>query len=217
MSESPPVKPSEKLLSYNTTQPYEVLNSNTGKTKRVWVVFHGIGFLSRYFLRYFSHLDPAENYVIAPQAPSLYYLDTDYRHVGASWLTREHTQRNMANLLNYLDALYHQESLEKAPHLTLMGYSQGVSVLCRWIAGRKISCNRLMLYAGRVPSELQPQDFDHLSKQSPVEVYLGTDDPFVAMQSGPAPESRLDELFGHRLQMIHYPGGHELKKEYIRN
>jgi predicted esterase len=217
MSENPPVKPIEKLLTYSTTGPYEVLNSNTPKTKRVWVVFHGIGFLSRYFLRYFNHLDPVENYIVAPQAPSLYYLDAQYRNVGASWLTREQTERNMANLLNYLDALYMEESLDEAPHLTLMGYSQGVSVLCRWVARRKIPCDRLMLYAGRVPSELQAADFEHLDNHTPVEVYAGSNDPFISRQSRPEIQHQLEQLFGPRLQMTNYPGGHELKKEYIRN
>ncbi|MEJ2585591.1 MAG: hypothetical protein P8Z38_11350 [Robiginitalea sp.] len=99
MPEESPASTEEKLLSFKTTHPYEVFNSRGPETKRVWVVFHGIGYLSRYFLRHFSELNPAENYIIAPQAPSLYYLDQTYRHVGASWLTREHTARNMQNLL----------------------------------------------------------------------------------------------------------------------
>lgn len=215
MSDSNPVKPEEKLLSFETTHPYETLNEWTGKTKRVWIVFHGIGFLSRYFLRYFSHLNGSENYIIAPQAPSLYYLDPNYRNVGASWLTREHTQRNMENLMNYLDVLYREESLEKSPELILMGYSQGVSVLSRWVAARHIQCQRIILYAGKVPDELTPSDFAHLSDQTVVEFYAGDSDAYLPEAARPGLEEQLLGLFDHRLRLKYYAGGHELKANLL--
>ena len=216
MSEEPSVSPEEKLLTFEATHPYEVLNTWGPKTKRVWVVFHGIGFLSRYFLRYFSELNPAENYIVAPQAPSLYYLDQTYRHVGASWLTREHTARNMKNLLNHLEELYKKESLEKAPELILMGYSQGVSVLCRWVARCGKTCDRIILYAGRVPEELGAKDFEHLPPETRVEVLEGDSDPFLPSKDLPEREKRMTELFGSRVQMRQYAGGHELKKDLIK-
>ncbi len=216
MPDTPLSTPTEKLLSFEGVYPYETLNARGENTKRVWVVFHGIGFLSRYFLRYFTHLDPGENYIIAPQAPSLCYLDKTYRHVGASWLTREHTARNMQNLLNYLQALYRKEHLEAAPELVLMGYSQGVSVLCRWLALDKITCNRVVLYAGRVPEELGPEDFLHLPPETAVEVHEGDSDAFLPLSERPAREARLRELFGDRLKLLSYPGGHDLLPDRIR-
>ncbi len=206
----------EKLLSFEATHPYEVLNSWGPQTKRVWVVFHGIGFLARYFLKYFSELNPEENYVIAPQAPSLCYLDQTYRHVGASWLTREQTARNMENLLNYLEELYRLEALDKVPELVLMGYSQGVSVVCRWLALKKRTCHRLILYAGRVPGELGPEDFRHLSPNTVVEVFEGDSDAYLSDDDLPVRKERLTDLFGGRLRFIRYKGGHELKKELLK-
>lgn len=216
MPDTAPGQPVEKLLTSSATHPYETLNVRTSKTRQVWVVFHGIGYLSRYFLRFFSHLDPADNYIIAPQAPSLYYLDPAYRNVGASWLTREHTERNMENLLRYLDALCRAESLDECPDMVLMGFSQGVSVLCRWVALRRVSCSRLLLFSGRVPPELGPADFEHLPHRTPVEVYVGAEDPFLPEGERPAMEARLRELFGQRLQLTVHPGGHELRSDLIR-
>jgi hypothetical protein len=48
----------EKQVSYKTTNTYQTLNSYSDTTKNVWIVFHGLGFLSRYFLRHFEILDP---------------------------------------------------------------------------------------------------------------------------------------------------------------
>ena len=216
MPEEPPASPEEKLITFDAAHPYDVLNTWGPETKRVWVVFHGIGFLSRYFLRYFAHLNAVENYIVGPQAPSLYYLDKTYRHVGASWLTREHTSRNMKNLLSYLDQLYETESLAKAPELVLMGYSQGVSVLCRWVALSGIACDRMVLYAGRVPEELNSGDFQHLPPEAKVEVLEGDSDPFLPAEDLQERKKRLTELFGSRLKFRQYKGGHELRKELLK-
>ncbi len=200
----------EKFLSIETTHPYETLNQWTPKTRRVWLVFHGIGYLSRYFLRHFRHLDPEENYIIAPQAPSLYYLDQTYTHIGASWLTRENTSLHMENLLHLLDALYEREKLEDAPSLVLMGYSQGVSVLSRWVAARKLQCNRLVFYAGRIPEQLSAADFEHLSVETPVEFFIGDQDPFVSEADREKLKGQMEVLFGDRLKIKEYSGGHKL-------
>ena len=88
----------EKRLSYTISNTYSTLNEHTENTKTVWLVFHGIGYLSRYFLKYFKHLNPEENYIIAPQAQSKYYLNGEYRHIGASWLTKENTEEEIKNM-----------------------------------------------------------------------------------------------------------------------
>ena len=81
----------EKKVIYTTSNTYSVLNNLTEKTKNVWIVFHGLGYLSKYFINYFSQINPEENYIIAPQAPSKYYQGRNFKHVGASWLTKENT------------------------------------------------------------------------------------------------------------------------------
>ena len=47
----------EKEITYTTRNSYSTLNTLTERTKNVWFVFHGMGYLSRYFLRYFKHLN----------------------------------------------------------------------------------------------------------------------------------------------------------------
>ena len=67
----------EKEISYQITNTYSTLNELTEKTKNVWFVCHGIGYLSRYFISYFEGLNPEENYFIAPQASSKYYVKNE--------------------------------------------------------------------------------------------------------------------------------------------
>lgn len=215
MSDLPFGSPKEHLLTSPYTFSYSSLYERSGNTRTVWVVFHGIGYLSRFFLRHFSHLDPDRNYVLAPQAPSLYYLSDSYTHVGACWLTREETQRNMENLLGFLDGLWEAEKLGQAPRLVLFGYSQGVSVLCRWVARSRIRCDRMVLYAGRVPDELGPDHFSHLERGTRIELLYGARDPYLEKWQGDKLEHRAREVFGERLQWRPYEGGHELRQELI--
>src|SRR5699024_10632675 len=122
----------ERAVSYQTTNSYSCLNEHTANTKNVWFCCHGIGFLSRYFSRYFTTLDKTDNFIIAPQAPSKYYQKSDFKYVGASWLTRENTANDTKNVLNYFDAIAEQEAVFTAERFVLLGFSQGVSVSLRW-------------------------------------------------------------------------------------
>src|SRR5690606_18584419 len=134
----------EKQVHYNTSNSYSTLNSFTEKTKNVWMVFHGMGYLSKYFINYFSELDPVENYIIAPQAPSKYYQDKAFKHVGASWLTRENTLMETQNILNYVDAVVEKEIIARTKNRIVLGYSQGDSIAARGVASRKVQCNKLI-------------------------------------------------------------------------
>ena len=204
----------EKQVSYQTVNTYTTLNERTDKTENVWVVFHGIDYLSRYFLKYFRHLNQDKNYIIAPQAPSKYYLNGKYEHVGASWATREKTEQEIQNVLVYLDELYEKEGLKNVKNLFLFGYSQGVSIVTRWIARRQINCSKLILNSGRLPKELKPEDYSFLEDPEISFVY-GTEDPFVNKEFLESEEKRIRELFPQNLKFIPFDGGHEVNKEVI--
>ena len=204
----------EKQLSYQITNTYSVLNNFTEKTKTVWLVCHGIVYLSRYFLRHFQHLNSEENYIIAPQAQSKYYLKNEYKHVGASWLTKERTEAETENVLNYLDEVYKAEDLKDAPRLIILGYSQGVSVATRWIAKRKINCDELIMHSGKVPTELKTEDFQFLKNTDFTFIY-GIEDEYLKEGIIKVEETRLKELFPGNLEIKTYKGGHEVNTELI--
>ena len=150
----------EKEISYQISNTYSTLNSLTKTTKNVWFVCHGMSYLSRYFLKYFKELNPKENYVIAPQAQSKFYIQSSFKHVGASWLTRENTIKETENVMRYFDAVFEAENISKNKNLIIVGYSQGVSVSMRYIAKRKLNCSQLVLMSGGIPKELKKTDFD---------------------------------------------------------
>ena len=205
----------EKEVIYQTQNTYSTLNTLTEKTKNIWLVFHGLGYLSKYFIKYFSELDPDENYIVAPQAPSKYYQDKKFKHVGASWLTRENTVLETQNVLNYIDAVFEKEISNGSVNLIVMGYSQGVSVAARWVAHRKVQCNKLILHSGGIPKELKPEDFDFLSPSADVIYIYGDNDQYITEARETEEQIRGNELFKNRLETRVFSGIHEVNRELM--
>lgn len=204
----------EKKVSYTTTNSYSTRNKLTSATKNVWFCCHGLGFLSRYFIQYFNGLDADENYIIAPQAPSKYYQKSDFKHVGASWLTREETQQETENVLNYLDAVFASEEIPEDKRVILLGYSQGVSVAMRWLASRKLNVDTLVIHSGGIPKELSPQDFEFLTTTQ-VELWYGTEDEYLTEKRIYEETRRAKEMFGEALKIIPFEGKHVVNRALI--
>lgn len=208
----------EKTITYQNQNTYSTLNTLTEKTKRVWLVFHGMGYLSKFFIKHFRSLNPEENYAIAPQAPSKYYLKDDFKYVGASWLTKENTLVETQNVLNYVDAVLQEEAIPKNIELIVFGFSQGVSIAMRWIASRKISCDKLVLYAGGIPRELKKEDFDYLNHSTiEVKMIYGDKDHYLTEIRLLEERKKLELLFSNQAEEISFEGGHEVRSDIIKN
>ncbi|UAB80379.1 esterase [Marixanthomonas sp. SCSIO 43207] len=207
---------SEKEVSYTTTNTYTTVNTLTSKTKNVWIAFHGLGYLSRYFAKYFKHLNPEENFIIIPQAPSKYYQGSNFKHVGASWLTKENTQAETKNVLKYVDAVWEQEKPDVIPNFIVMGYSQGVSIAARWLASRKIQCDYLLLHSGGIPVELKADDFDYLSSETQVTYLYGDNDPYITEAKKTEEQLKGTALFGNNLKITVFEGVHEVNTAFLQ-
>lgn len=205
---------SEKRVSFQVSNSYSSLNELTSDTKNIWFACHGLGYLSRYFIRYFDHLDKKENYIISPQAPSKYYQGKDFKYVGASWLTRENTTEDTKNVLAYLDAVWDAENIPKEKKKIFLGYSQGVSVVMRWIASRKIAPDVLIIHSGGIPKELKTNDLIHL-KTTNVYLVYGKDDEYLTDDRIESETTRAKSLFGKNLKIIPFEGKHEVNRKLI--
>lgn len=205
----------DKEISYTTTNSYSTLNTLTDKTKNVWFVCHGMGYLSRYFLRYFDELDTNENYIIAPQAQSKYYIPPTFKHVGASWLTKENTIKETENVMRYFDSVFEAEKIPKHVNLIVLGYSQGVSVALRYIAKRQLQCSQIIALSGGIPKELVANDFKFLNAK--VSLIYGKNDEYMDEDRMLYEKNRAFELFGNSITITAFDGKHEVKKEIINS
>lgn len=203
----------EKEIYYSVNNSYSTLNELTEATKNIWFVCHGMGYLSRYFIKYFKGLNPTENYIIAPQAQSKYYLTPKFKHVGANWLTRENTSVEMTNVMAYYDAIFQKEQLLSNKNLIVMGYSQGVSVAMRYVSQRNIQCSQLILHSGGIPNELTYEDFKYYKGKTTL-IY-GTQDEYLTEERMNQEFSKANMLFPKNLEIIAFDGPHEVNTELI--
>ena len=206
----------EKEITYKSTSEYATLNSLTDSTKNVWLVFHGMGYLSKYFIKYFKALHPEENYIIAPQAPSKYYIQPKM-HVGANWLTRDKTQLGMQNILNYLNAVFENEKISKDKNLIIFGYSQGVSIATRFMVSQQIQCSQLVLHSGGIPVELSSKHFEYLNIDCKVKLIYGTEDEYLNKERIALEKEKAIKLFDNRLEIMPFDGKHVVNVDFIND
>jgi predicted esterase len=172
-----------------------------------------MGYLSRFFLKYFEGLNTEEHYIIAPQAPNKYYLGSQFKHVGASWLTRENTIRETENIINYFDAIFKAEGITEKHKLVVMGYSQGVSVAMRYMAKRQLQAEILIIHSGGIPKELTKSDFDYF--QGKVKLIYGTNDEYLNETRIQTEQQIALSLFGSHLEIIRFEGKHEVNVKIL--
>ena len=211
----------EKEITYKTSNSYSTLNQLTERTKNVWFACHGMGYLSRYFLKYFKDLNTDENYIIAPQAPSKYYIQPKM-HVGANWLTRDNTEAGTKNIMNYFDAIFEVEKIPDDVNFIVFGYSQGVSVAMRYMARRQLQCNQLVIHSGGIPKELTAEDFAYLDEipacaGMTVKLIYGTEDEYLDTARIEEESARAINLFGNRVTVLPFEGKHVVNVEYIND
>lgn len=204
-------------VSYTTNNTYSTKNNLTNSTKNIWMAFHGLGYLSRYFIQYFNNLDKDKNYIIAPQAPSKYYQGKEFEYVGASWLTKENTLLETKNVLSYTTAVAVNENLSNHhSQLIVFGFSQGVSIALRWVASKKVTCKAIVIHSGGIPKELTSECFSFLPKNTTVFLIYGTQDEFITEQRFKLEKEMAMQLFEDRLQLIPFEGKHSVNKELIK-
>jgi poly(3-hydroxybutyrate) depolymerase len=91
---------------------YYTLGSGDASAKELWFVLHGYGQLAAQFIRVFEALDDGTRFIVAPEALNRFYLATvdttpaTERPVGATWMTREDRESEIADYVEYLEALY---------------------------------------------------------------------------------------------------------------
>jgi predicted esterase len=173
-------------ISFQYQGRYFKLGEINSKTKQVWFVLHGYGQLAEYFIRKFAVLQGHNVCVIAPEGLSHFYLENfqsgigrKNERVGATWMTRENRSIDIRNYLEYLNALYHKEIAQAIIPVTILGFSQGSATASRWVMNNQIKFQRLILWSGIFPPDMDFENGKELLKQKEVLMVYGKNDPFL--------------------------------------
>ena len=207
----------KQFLSFNFKARYQTLGTLQPDTKKVWFVIHGYGQLAEFFIRKFKSLEAKGIYVIAPEGLSRFYLEDvtkrsqgGSQRVGATWMTRENRQMDIHNYLTYLTEVYTSVmKLSNSIPVTILGFSQGAATATRWAVSNRIRFDRLVLWAGMLPEDMDFQlGRELLTDKKIIHVY-GTQDVFIT-------DERFQQmkLLAEKLttvpRMVRFEGGHEI-------
>jgi predicted esterase len=197
------------MKEHNLTTPRTARYFTLGAPERaaqLWFVCHGYGQLAARFLERLRALETAERCIVAPEGLSRFYLPESptERRVGASWMTREDRLHEIDDYVRYLDAVYARVSPDKKT-VTALGFSQGTATVCRWAALGGSRIDRLILWGGEVPPDLDLK----LLRVPQLTLVYGTRDAFFTPKVVVANEARLRE-HGIRYELVSFEGGHEI-------
>src|SRR2546421_1896563 len=212
----------EHPLPVPRTARYYTLGAAGPGTRQVWVVCHGYGQLASRFLEKLRVLDDGHRYLVAPEGLSRFYLSESptERRVGASWMTREDRLREIEDYVRYLDAVYAEVfgSLDRAGvTVHALGYSQGASTVSRWAALGKAKIDRLTLWGGEFPPDLD-LTLDTVANRlraARMTLVYGRSDEYITPKVVETITARLRQ---HEIPYneIPFDGGHELNEAVLR-
>lgn len=87
--------------------------------------------------------------------------------------------------------------------------------MLRWLAQSSLAVSQVILHSGGIPRELTPDGFAHLHPHTPVHLLYGTEDPYIHSERVAQEKQLATTLFGERLTIIPFPGGHEVNTQLI--
>ncbi len=176
--------------------------------REVWFVLHGYGQLAARFLRHFEPLDDGERLIVAPEGLSRFYLTESpaERRVGASWMTKEDRLTEIEDYVRYLDTVYDDvlRAIDRAQiKVTLLGFSQGTATACRWGTMGASRFDRLIVWGGEVPPDVD------LLRSLRLSLVYGGRDEYLTPKVIAATEARLRQ-HGVPYELVPFDGGHEI-------
>lgn len=207
-------------LTFNFKARYFTTGEINEKTKHILFVLHGYGQLAEYFIRKFVALESKGVVVIAPEGLSRFYTDPlegagrKSNRVGATWMTKEDRLVDIENYVNYLDAVFAQTVGDNKIPVSVLGFSQGSATASRWILSKNIRFDRLILWAGILPTDMDFQLGNDVLKDKSVVIVYGKQDPFLTDARFNEMKSLMEKL-NTKIDIVTFEGGHDIEEKAL--
>jgi predicted esterase len=204
-------------LTVHRTARYFGIGPFPRAAPELWYGLHGYAQGAQSLLESLARLDDGSRNIIAPEGLSRFYTDHRERQVAASWMTSEDRLAEIADYVRYLDQLHvhvRDRIGKRTPRVVVLGFSQGAATAARWVALGHVKPERLILWGGLLPPDLDLDVAWAELADSRVTFVVGNQDPWVREQDLEDSENRLLE---HEIpyEVIRYEGQHEIDGETL--
>lgn len=206
-----------KNILIQKTARYFLIGKPSEKIKSVLIVLHGYGQLAEDFIKYFEPIKNETVLIIAPEALNRFYIKGFGGKVGSTWMTKEDRKNEIKDYVNYLDAVYDDVirfGLLSKTKITVLGFSQGTVTACRWLSKSKSKADRLILWGGGIPPEVDLELSNELFNSLQLTIVVGDKDEFISQEQIEKEEQRLKKN-NIDYSLILFEGKHIIKKEIL--
>lgn len=209
---------STRHIRVTRTARYYTLGGRGDRVDEVWFALHGYRQAARRFARRFEVLDAPKRIVVVPEGLSRFYVDpSPGRHgpehrVGASWMTREDRDNEIADYVSYLDALAGEVAATAARAVrrrVVLGFSQGAHTASRWAVLGRTNVHELVLWGAGLATDLTPDALAAGLEAVHVTFVRGARDKLRNRREEEAQDALLKEL-GVPFRVLVHPGEHEI-------
>ena len=209
----------EHAIIVPKTARYYTLGPTHGFPRELWFVCHGYGQLAARFLKQFTPIDDGSRLIVAPEGLSRFYLDAipERRNqaaprVGATWMTREARESDIADYVSYLDrvaAEVRHHLAGASPRIIVVGFSQGTATASRWLASSEMRADALVLWGGAIAPEIDLAAWTELLRGASLTIVAGEADEFATPEVVAAEAERLSTA-GVAYTWQRFAGGHTI-------
>ena len=208
----------ERILTVSRSARVVELGADVENPREWWLVLHGYRQLASRFARRFAALADGSRRIVAPEGLSRFYVDEDGgqhgpdHRVGASWMTRESRESEIADYVAYLQQLATGVRAEVGPDArsVVLGFSQGVHTAARWlVAGDSPMPHTTVLWGAPLPADLDPVRAAERFALTRLVLVEGRTDPH---RSPSARAEERERLLGWGItpEWIEHPGAHRI-------
>ena len=211
---------SEHSIVVPRSARYYVLGAESARGRELWIVLHGVGQLAGDFIEYFTELNDGHHVVAAPEALNRYYtasisVPSAERPVGATWMTKEFRDAEIADYVRYLDLLHAELAAKYQPRRTVVvGFSQGGATASRWAVHGTTALDAVVLWGATLPPDLDLVAARQRLSRSRLFFAIGRTDQHISPDAVAKERARLDAS-GIRYELIEYDAGHSIKRAVL--
>ena len=202
----------KKQISIPKTYKYSQLGEFSEKTNTVWIVLHGYGMLSEFFIKKFECILNDSTVVIAPEGSNRFYLENNYYRVGASWMTKLDKEKDIEDNISFIQTLY-SNIVDEIGHtnfkLNTLGFSQGGATLVRWIMSNNINIDSLILWGSDIPKDCLTKEKKSRWSSIDVKLVIGNQDEYINEEN----KQKVIDLissYGLKYELVAYEGSHKI-------